>query len=112
MQKHYFALIGVFWGRWGELLWEINITLISDSNPLTAYREIWEYHFELGGFGGFGLGGKPVNDPSKNPFGLVQTNQQPSGNHLFQNEPRNGNKNWSQSTKRRPEKELCVFLIL
>jgi len=26
-----------------------------------------------GGFGGFGLGGKPVNDPTKNPFGALPT---------------------------------------
>ena len=38
----------------------------------------------LGGFGGFGLGGKPVNDPTKNPFGSIpSTPQQQSGNSNF-----------------------------
>ena len=26
------------------------------------------------GLGGFGLGGKPLNDPTKNPFGSLPTN--------------------------------------
>ena len=60
------------------------------SSVVLILTPLFHFFHPLGfGFGGFGLGGKPTNDPSKNPFGSVPTNVNPTsgksrhGNHTL-----------------------------